>query len=301
MFKKTMLFGSDEPKGWMPWGLLAVILAALMAVVPLIVSVPLMRAAGLIPERGAPTLPVDLTASLIIPFALGALLVFLWVRFVEKRSLASIGLGGAGKGKEFGIGALVGVGMIAVTVAGIWIAGGYTVAAIAPVFAAPSALGFMLLLLVGYAVQASAEEILMRGWLLSALSHKFGFWIAAIVSSGLFTLLHFDPENPNLLVDSATSMLFGLFACYWAFRSGSIWAVMGWHTAWNWFQGIGFTIPVTGQQSTVPALVAEMIPSGAAWLTGGETGPEASVICLIALVAGMIVIRRVGNSPSPTD
>lgn len=292
MFKSTVVFGSDEPKGWMPWGILAVVLAAVMAVVPLIVGVKLMRGLGWIPERGAPTLPVDLTISLIVPFVLSALLVLLWVKLVEKRSLSSIGLGGLGKGTSFGRGFLVGIVMIAVTVGGILIGGGYSIGAFVPALQTPGALGFMLLLLVGYAVQASVEELLMRGWLLSAVSRKFGFWVAAFASSGLFTLLHFNPDSPNVLVENLTSLLFGLFACYWAWKSGSIWAVMGWHTAWNWFQGVGFTIPVTGQEATVPALVAEMVPSAPVWLTGGETGPEASLVCLGVLLVGMIIVWR---------
>ncbi len=290
MFKSTVLFGSEEPKGWMPWGVLVPVIAILFTVVPLVSGTMLTRALGLVPERGAPELPVELTASLIVPFTTMALMLFLWVRLAEKRSMASIGLDRDKAGGRFAVGFLVGLAMIVLIVGAIWLNGGYSVGDIAPAFASPAALGSMLLLALGFAVQAGVEELVMRGWLLSAMSRKFGLAVASLTSALLFALLHFDPDNPNLLVDGLTSILFSLFACYWAIKAGSIWGIMGWHAGWNWLQAVGFTIPVTGQQSTVPALVAEMNPVGPDWMTGGSVGPEASVACVIVLIAAWALI-----------
>ncbi|MFC4347435.1 CPBP family intramembrane glutamic endopeptidase [Kordiimonas lipolytica] len=292
MFNPTVLFGSEEPKGWKPWALLVPVVAILFTIIPLVTGVKLMRALSLLPESGAPILPTDLTASLIVPFAIMFALLLLWLRFVEKRSLASIGLGGEAKVSRFSVGFLVGSAMIAVTVIGILALGGYEIGAIAPAFTSPAALGAMLMLAVGYSVQAGVEEVVMRGWLLSAMSRKVGVIAASSTSALLFTLLHFDPDNPNMLVDAATSVLFSLFACYWAIKAGSIWGIIGWHAGWNWFQGVGFTIPVTGQQSTVPALVAEMKASGPLWLTGGEVGPEASIVCVVVLIGASVLLVR---------
>ncbi len=287
MFKSTVLFGSGEPKGWMPWGVLVPIIAIVFTVVPLVSGTMLTRALGLLPERGAPVLPLELTASLIVPFAIMALMLFLWVRLIEKRPLASIGLGGDKAGACFARAFLAGLAMILLIVGAIWLSGGYSVGAVAPAFATPAALGSMLLLALGFAVQASVEEMVMRGWLLSAMSRRFGVVVASATSALLFALLHFDPDNPNLLVDAVTSILFSLFACYWAIKAGNIWGIMGWHAGWNWLQAVGFTIPVTGQQATVPALIAEMNPVGPDWMTGGSVGPEASVACLVVLIAAL--------------
>mgnify|MGYP003571042828 CR=1 FL=1 len=293
MFKSTVLFGSEEPKGWAPWALLVPVIAILFTVISLVGGTVILRSTGLIPARGAPVLPAELAASLIVPFGLMLGLLFLWLRFVEKRSLASIGLQGEGTGKRFSWGFAIGAIMIGVTVMGIWGTGGYRVGGFAPAFATPSSLAAMLLLAVGFTVQAGVEEMVMRGWLLSAMSRKVGVIVASCTSALLFTLLHFDPDNPNLLVDAVTSILFSLFACYWAIKSGSIWGIIGWHAGWNWFQGVGFTIPVTGQQATVPALIAEMAAVGPIWLTGGEVGPEASVVCAgVLVVAGAMMVAR---------
>jgi membrane protease YdiL (CAAX protease family) len=55
----------------------------------------------------------------------------------------------------------------------MWITGGVRLVAVAPVFSQPGFLVPILLLLFTFALQASVEEILFRGWLLSVLAKKF--------------------------------------------------------------------------------------------------------------------------------
>jgi hypothetical protein len=134
------------------------------------------------------------------------------------------------------------------------------------------------LLLLGFGLQSSVEELLFRGWLLSVLAKKFNVLVAVIVSSALFALLHFTPGEPWLV--SVCDFAFGVFACAWALRTGSIVGVMGWHAGWNWLLAAGFGLPLTGIDVGIPALVVDLEPSGPAWLTGGAEGPEGSVLCL---------------------
>ena len=95
-----------------------------------------------------------------------------------------------------------------------------------------------------FAVQASVEEILFRGWLLSVVARKFNLPAAVLLSSALFAFLHFSPGQPVLV--TLNVVLFALFACGWALRTGNVWGVMGWHTGWNWLLATGFELPVTG-------------------------------------------------------
>jgi hypothetical protein len=55
---------------------------------------------------------------------------------------------------------------------------------------------------------------------------------------------------------------------------------MGWHSGWNWLLAVGFGLPLTGLDVGIPALLVDLRVVGPAWLTGGEQGPEASVVCL---------------------
>jgi uncharacterized protein len=134
-------------------------------------------------------------------------------------------------------------------------------------------------------VQSSAEEILFRGWMMSALAYRFGVMPAVVLSSLLFTLLHFEPAVSPLF--SVNVFLFAVFACCWSPRAGNIWGVMGWHAGWNWLLGVGFELPVTGLNTHMPALVARPTPQGPNYLTGGAQGAEASIGCSIVLIAGI--------------
>ena len=168
--------------------------------------------------------------------------------------------------------------------------------ALARAFASPAALGAIALLWLGFAVQASVEEIVFRGWMLSAIAAKLGVATAIVLTSAVFTLLHFEPDGT--LVFDANVVLFAVFACLWAIGSGNVWGIMGWHAAWNWIFAVGFELRVTSLDAHLPALLVQMAPRGPDYLTGGTQGPEGSVICSLLLVCAIVVagaraLRRV--------
>jgi uncharacterized protein len=86
------------------------------------------------------------------------------------------------------------------------------------------------------------------------------------------------------------SFTFGLFACAWAWRAGSIWGIMGWHAGWNWFTGVGFAVPITGLDVNLPALLVKLTPTGPDFLTGGLAGPESSVLSIGLLAAATLLV-----------
>ena len=181
--------------------------------------------------------------------------------------------------------------MAVAIVAGIWVAGSFAVGPIGAAFGSPPALASIALLLVCFAVQSSVEELLFRGWMLSAIAIKFGVVMAVVISSAIFTLLHYDPGASWIFV--ANVFLFGVFACCWSLRTGNIWSVMGWHAGWNWTFATGFELRVTGLDAHEPALFIKLIPKGPDYLTGGVQGPEGSLLCTLLLLAATIVVWRV--------
>ena len=131
-------------------------------------------------------------AFLLLPFSALGLVVLAWVRFVERRALASIGLAGGHRIRTFLLGQLTGVAMVIAIVAGIWIAGGFDVGSLGSAFGSPVALGSIAILLPCFWVQSSVEELLFRGWMLSAIASKFGVVVAVLLSSAVFALLHYN-------------------------------------------------------------------------------------------------------------
>lgn len=279
---RVALFSREPARGWLPWAWLAPVLLVLFNAVPVVAMDGWMQARGWSTPGGDPIGLAGLQALLWIGFAPSLLLVLAWVRWVERRSLASIGLTGAAALKTFLRGLAIGFATITLVVCVIWAAGGMQAAGIGPAWRSPSGLLQIALLLPAFVFQSSVEEVMFRGWLLSTLARKTNVFIAVLLVSATFGLLHYSPHQPLLVV--ANTVLFSLFACAWVLRTGNIWGVMGWHAGWNWLLAVGFELPVTGMDTHLPALLVALRPHGGDALTGGAQGPEGSVLCAVFFV-----------------
>jgi membrane protease YdiL (CAAX protease family) len=280
-------FSTEAARGWLPWGLLAPVLGLVFVAIPVVATDDLFESYGFLTPGGDPIGARGMIVFLLVPFALTGLIVLGWTRFVERRPLATIGLTRPGGAKPLLVGLAIGAAMILAVVAGSWASGALVAGGYAPAFAAPPSLGAIAILLLCFIVQSGVEELLFRGWLLSVTARKFGPLAGVVLTTMLFTLLHFSRGQP--LLSTLTIVLFSVFACAWALRARSIWGVMGWHAGWNWLLATGFDLPVTGLDAGVPALLVRLIPVGPDWLTGGAEGPEASIFCAAILTAGIAV------------
>ena len=284
MTTKT-IFSPEPHKGWLPWGLFAPFLCIFFVALAALGPEPLLERQGWVDARGEPLGLNGWYAFLVIPFALNGLLILAWTLWVERRPLATIGLTGPAPVKTLLGGVLVGAATILAVVGAISLAGGYSLGAVAPALASTAALTGIGLLLLSFIVQAGVEEIIFRGWLLSAITRKFGLPVAVVLVSLVFTFLHYSPHQEARVMLS--SFLFSAFACAWAIRAENIWGVMGWHAGWNWLLGVGFDLPVTGMTIDLPALLVRLVPRGPDSLTGGAEGPEGSWLCSAFFVLGI--------------
>jgi uncharacterized protein len=287
--KPTAIYSPEPAKGWLPWGALAPFLCVLIVALPVIGLSGVEQHFQLVDARGNPMGFPGLCSFLLVEFSATGLVLLAWVRLVERRSLATIGLVGGKRARTFGTGLAIGVATSFAIVAAIWLAGGYSAAGFAKAFAAPGALLKIGFLLICFAVQSSVEEILFRGWLLSAVARKLGGGFGVALTSLVFMLLHYGPgQHWSVMLGT---FLFSLFACAWVLKTGNIWGVMGWHTGWNWLLAVGFEVPITGLDAHLPALLVKLIPIGPGSLTGGAQGPEGSFFCsLFFAVASAILL-----------
>lgn len=283
-------FSTEPAQGWLPWGLLAPVLGLIFMAIPVVATDDLFERYGFLTSRGDPIGTQGMIVFLLVPFALTGLIVLGWTRFVERRPLATIGLTRPGGAKQLLTGLAIGAAMILAVVAGSWASGALDASDYAPAFASPASLGAITVLLLCFIVQSGVEEILFRGWLLSATARKFGPVAGVILTTMLFILLHFSRGQPWL--STLTIALFSVFACVWALKARSIWGVTGWHAGWNWLLATGFDLPVTGLDAGVPGLLVRLVPVGPDWLTGGAEGPEASIFCALILTAGIAFFAR---------
>lgn len=247
--------------------------------------------ANLGPSMQAAMTKWPVVAAMLFGFAFTALLIFLWVWLFERRGLRAIGFNSDGL-KRFGRGFLIGLGFLAAVVGLIWAVGGYRIEA-AGVWAAPSFAAILpiLILLAGFCIQGSTEEIVMRGWIMQIIASRHGIIWAMVVNAVLFSLLHgmnIKPE-PGLMLGLVNIVLVGVFFSLYAIREQSIWGVCGWHAAWNWLLGLGFGLEVSGNPIETPPLIVDLTGNAGApwWLTGGGFGPEGSVMTTLVLGAGI--------------
>lgn len=283
------------------WTIAAIVLAIAFMVGGEIGAYLPARAAGFVTPGGGDDGWPQLAYQLGAAFGLATVLLLLWVRLFERRGPATLGLNAKGP-LRFLRGYLLGLAFLAAVVGVIWAAGGYVVEG-AGAFGS-AAVGAALLpigvLMLGFIIQGSSEELLFRGWLMQLIASRHGIWIAVVANSVLFALAHagnIEPSN-ELYVGLANIVLFGLFISLYAVREGSLWGVCGWHAAWNWLLGLGFGLEVSGIKIDSLPLITDLTaaPGAAWWLTGGAFGPEASLATTAVLLTGTVVLMLFGRT-----
>ncbi|NCP86158.1 MAG: CPBP family intramembrane metalloprotease domain-containing protein [Anaerolineae bacterium CG_4_9_14_3_um_filter_57_17] len=227
--------------------------------------------------------------TLIFSFGLMFFILWLWTKFYEKRSFASLGYEIGGAARQYGRGLLFGallfggaVGLLAIFGCAAPETGGD------PALEGLAALGGVLIVFLGWMVQGASEEILTRGWVLPVLGARYGPWVGILGSALFFAAMH--GLNANLsglaLVNLA---LFGLFAAFYALREGSLWGISALHSVWNWIQGNFFGFEVSGS-SFGGGMLLNLRTTGPDWFTGGAFGPEGGLAVTIVLLIGIAVI-----------
>jgi uncharacterized protein len=180
--------------------------------------------------------------ALAVSFGLILLHFLFWTRVVERRPLTSIGLFRGGSGGKYVNGLVYGalfallVNLIAV-VASLHF--GFSMPAMflgdAPIMR-PDLLLFVAMIIPAVLLQGGTEEVVFRGWMLSALSARTSITLAVLVSGLAFGVFHvdrfvLDPAFAAIFISSTVVM--GAFLGVWAVKAGSIVGPMGFHGAYN--------------------------------------------------------------------
>jgi hypothetical protein len=289
----TPLYAADPNTRRVTWGLAAPVVCLGLVIASQLAGSWILEHFVSLDRKGNPTDLPGLMAYTLVPFGLLLLILLAWVRWVEGRGARAIGLTREGAPWAFVAGCGAGLATLLAVVLACWGLGGFS--ASASPGPAPLVLLQMALLAPCIALQSSAEELLFRGWLLAVLTEKFKLVAGVVVSSALFSLMHFARDQTALAM--ASNFLFGVFCCCIAIRFRSVIGAMGWHSGWNWLLAVGFGLPLSGLDVGVPPLLLRLEPTGPHWLNGALQGPEASIACVLfflAASAGLLATR-----PSP--
>ncbi len=226
----------------------------------------------------------------------------LFMKVGQQRPLRDLGLSfEASAAREFVAGTAIG-GAIALCVLGTqWGAGWLRIeeqasgAAIAGDSVAATALSLgvvpvLMLLLLGVA----GEELLFRGYGLQQLIRATNPVVAIVGTSALFGLLHADNPNASNVGLLNTALFGGLFGLLLV-RRRSLWSPFGAHFGWN------FTLVAIGASLSgirIRVVDFKLVPMGPPLWTGGDYGPEASLLVTIAVavaIVGVLKLPRISD------
>lgn len=225
--------------------------------------------------------------NLITSTGITILLYFLFVKFIEKRSISSLGLK-LEKGFIFKYlkGFLIGILMIEVVTVIIVGSGN-------GVFEIKGKLNLeflvpLIITMIAWIIQGASEEIMIRGHMLPKLGVKVGAVLAIIISSAYFGLLHLG--NPGVSKISILNLiLFGVFSAVYALQEKSILGVCALHSAWNFAQGNIFGFLVSGLKAEGGSIIVTTVTDNEI-ITGGAFGPEGGLAVTFVLIVGVILV-----------
>ena len=149
----------------------------------------------------------------------------------------------------------------------------------------------ILLSLILFLAVAFLEELFFRGYILGNLMLSMNRWIALLVSSLVFTVVHM-PNAHFTPIGFAAIFLAGMLLGTPYIYTRSLWLPISLHFSWNFFQGTIFGFSVSGIKEY--ALITQSRPADSI-LNGGEFGFEGSLLAVIFLVlaiAALIIYYR---------
>jgi membrane protease YdiL (CAAX protease family) len=129
---------------------------------------------------------------------------------------------------------------------------------------------------------ALAEEVLCRGYLLTAIRDRIGTLGAVLLTSLAFGVLHVS--NPGWTVASVGIVaLAGVFLAAVRVAYDSLYAAWAAHVAWNWVMAVPLHAPVSGLRFESPDY--RTVDAGPDWITGGAWGPEGGLAAVLGMLA----------------
>lgn len=209
-----------------------------------------------------------------------ALTVFLFRKFIDKKSLVSMGFPIINRIIDIASGFLM-----ALTVIGggslILIVLNYAEFSFAGINTASLLMSFLLFVIV-----AINEEVIMRGYILNNLMSSMNKYMALFISAVIFSLLHSLNFGISIL-PLINLVLAGLLLGSTYIFTQNLWFPISLHLFWNYFQGPVMGYSVSGEKIDSMLKINLM---GSKTINGGEFGFEGSLICTIMLIISICLI-----------
>lgn len=154
------------------------------------------------------------------------------------------------------------------------------------------------ILFTGFAV-GFVEEAVFRGVIMKVLEMRWNKWVAIIIPSVIFGVLHVIGTGMDLLsflqlviAGSVVGILFSLVT----YESGNIWSNAFIHSVWNMCMGSG--ILYISNEMSENSIFNYVLDTNSFLISGGDFGVEASCISIAAyvvfIIVAIILLKRKG-------
>ncbi len=219
-------------------------------------------------------------------FSLIAVALSIWVfrKFVDRKSIISLGFDIKGKSKDIIYGFVVGILLLFLGFIILYFTNQLEVTGIT--FNVNDLAGSLLF----FIIVAIAEESIFRGYVLNNLMEWLkNKYVALLISAVIFALFH--GINPNIsLLGFVNLILAGLALGITYIHTKNLWFPIFLHISWNYFQGPIFGFEVSGMN--INSLINHDL-LGSDLITGGKFGFEGSILLSFLLVVMVIVTDRI--------
>ncbi len=303
--RKTAMLQEAGTKLGLHWALECVMFVAVWLACQIAVSVPVAAAGvlGLLTGQMDPEQLISNTPDWLMLVSLYStifitVITVMFCLLLQKRRLPSLGFRGRHALREYLLGGLIGAALFAAAV-GICACFGAIRLEVSP-SALP--MGAWLLFFFGFLIQGMSEEVLCRGYFMPSVARRNPVWLAVLLNSLLFSLLHIFNSGVTALA-LLNIFLFGVLLSVYVLRRGDLWGACAMHSIWNFVQGNVFGVSVSGT-GTGPSLLHATFTGSELW-TGGAFGLEGGLAVTLALATGLAVLlflvpdsgKRTGGTP----
>jgi len=218
----------------------------------------------------------------VIEFLSVMLCAWLFIRFIDRKPLKSIGLILKGYEKDIKLGLALGAGLIAIGFLILFILGYLSVDG----FSFP--IGTVILYFLLFVVVSFHEEIMMRGYVLNNLMQSMNRYVALSISSVIFMSIHLLNPNVNFL-SVVNLFLAGIVLGIYYIHKPNLWLPIGMHLTWNFFQGPIFGFEVSGIETK--SIINQSV-RGNEIITGGAFGFEGSILATILIITIIVYLDK---------
>ena len=211
------------------------------------------------------------------------LIVYIFRKFIDNKSLISIGFSLRNKEKDSLHG--IALGFVLMATCFIFLSLTNQLKIIEIQFDPRTIFMFFII----FFVASFVEEILFRGYLLNNLMESFNKYIALIITAVLFSAVHLANPYLSLLVIFNLLLIGYLFGIYYI-HAKNLWFSIFLHASWSFFQVAIFGFPVFGMK--FKPLITQQF-QGSPFLTGTNFGLEGSILITILTILSIFYLEKI--------